>query len=225
MTEPDFLRRTRASYDATADDYAGWIRTELAAKPLDRAVLAGFAELVTGPVADIGCGAGRMTAHLDGLGVPVFGIDLSPRVVEVARRAYPGLRFEVGSMLALDLEDASLGGVLAWYSIIHVPDPELPAVFAEFQRVLAPGGYLQLAFQVGDAPLHLTNAGGHEVSLDFHRRQPDRVAGLLGAAGFVERARMVRAPDEDSAFPERTPQAFLLARKPPAGQDAAGRHP
>ncbi|GAB3490330.1 class I SAM-dependent methyltransferase [Amycolatopsis cihanbeyliensis] len=218
MTESGFLHRTRASYDALAEDYAEWIRTELAAKPLDRAVLSGFAELVreadAGPVADIGCGPGRLTAHLDGLGVPVFGIDLSPRMIAVARRLYPALRFAEGSMIALDLEDGSLGGLLAWYSIIHVPRERLPEVLAEFHRVLAPGGYLQLGFQVGDEPLHRSEAAGHEISLDFHRCRPDQITELLNQAGLVPYARMVREPDADGNFPETTPQAFLLARKP-----------
>jgi len=217
VTEPDFLSTTRASYDAVAADYAGRFRDELGAKPLERAMLAGFAELVlaagAGPVADIGCGTGRVTAHLDGLGLPVFGIDLSPQMITVARQAHPDLRFEVGSMLALDLPDASLGGVMAWYSIIHVPEERLPEVFAEFHRVLAPGGYLQLAFQVGEEPWHVTEAFGHAISLDFHRRQPDRVAELLNEAGLVVRARLLRERDVDGDFPERTPQAFLLARK------------
>src|SRR5579862_724639 len=81
--EPDFLRDTRASYDAVAVRYAEWLRDELAAKPFDRAILAAFAELVLaagpGPVADIGCGAGRVTAHLKGLGLTAFGIDLPRR--------------------------------------------------------------------------------------------------------------------------------------------------
>jgi hypothetical protein len=128
------------------------------------------------------------------------------------------LRFEVGSMLALDLPDGALGGVLAWYSIIHIPHDRLPEVSAEFCRVLAPGGYVQLAFQAGDEPLHLSEALGHSVSLDFYRRQPDQVAGLLGQAGLVVRARLLREPDDDGDFPERTRQAFHLARKP----DGAG---
>lgn len=87
----DFLDATRRSYDATADDYAEWIRDELAAKPFDRAVLAVFAELVRGPVADVGCGTGRITAHLAGLGVDVAGVDLSPGMLAAARRTYPHL--------------------------------------------------------------------------------------------------------------------------------------
>jgi SAM-dependent methyltransferase len=219
VTEPDFLRATRASYDAMAADYSGHFRDELAAKPLERAMLAGFAELVrtagAGPVADIGCGTGRVTAHLNDLGLSVFGVDLSPQMVAVARRSHPGLRFDVGSMLELDLPDGALGGVMAWYSIVHIPEERLPEVFAGFCRVLAPGGFVLLAFQVGDEPLHLTEALGHAIALDFHRRQPDRVAGLLGQAGLVVSARLLREPDEDGNFTERTRQAFLLARKPP----------
>lgn len=218
MTEPEFLRATRESYDAVAAGYAGRFAAELAAKPLDRAMLAGFAELVRSagnrPVADIGCGTGRVTAHLASLGLAVSGIDLSPRMIEVARRSHPGLRFQVGSMLALDLPDDALGGVLAWYSTIHLPDERLPGAFAEFYRVLAPAGYLLLAFQAGDESLHLTQALGHQVSLDFRRRPPDRVADLLGQAGLVVRAQLLREPDDEGDFTERTRQAFILARKP-----------
>ncbi|SFP79752.1 Methyltransferase domain-containing protein [Amycolatopsis arida] len=213
----DFLARTRASYDTLAADYTDWITDELAARPLDRALLTAFAELVRagdgGPVADIGCGPGRMSAFLHDLGVDVFGIDLSPRMVAIARRLYPDLRFAEGSMTELALRDGSLGGIVAWYSVIHVPEEELPRVFVEFHRVLAPGGYLQLAFQAGDEVAHWTEVAGHTISLDFHRRQPDRVTELLRRAGFEVRTRTLREPDDDGRFPESTPQAYLLARK------------
>ncbi|AIJ23124.1 class I SAM-dependent DNA methyltransferase [Amycolatopsis methanolica] len=213
MSEPRYLNETRAAYDAIAGEFAEWIRDELAVKPLDRAVLAAFAELADGPVADVGCGSGRIAAHLRGLGVDAFGIDLSPEMVAVARRTHPGVRFEVGSMTALDLPDGSLGGLVAWYSIIHVPPGTLPAVLAGFRRVLAPGGWLQLAFDVGDKPVHRDEIGGHPVSLDFHQRPVDEVAALLTAAGFEVRARLERAPDEAGPFPETAPQAFVLARR------------
>ncbi|MFD3971897.1 class I SAM-dependent methyltransferase [Streptomyces cyaneofuscatus] len=219
----DFQRTTRDSYDAIAPAYAEFSRGELAAKPLERGVLAVFAELAAAgggggglPVADVGCGTGRVTAHLSelGLGLDVFGIDLSPQMLAVARQEHPGLRFEEGSMLALGLPDASLGGLLAWYSTIHVPDEELPRVFAEFHRVLAPGAPVQLGFQVGDEPLRMTEALGREVSLVFHRRQPDRVAGLLREAGLEVVFRVWRERETEGPFPERVPQGFVLARRP-----------
>ncbi|NIJ12109.1 SAM-dependent methyltransferase [Saccharomonospora amisosensis] len=225
MTEPQFLRDTRASYDTMAEDYAEWARPELAARPLDRAMLGGFAELVhaagSGPVADIGCGSGRITGHLAELGLPAFGIDLSPGMVAVARRSYPRLWFGVGSLTALGLADGKLGGVVAWYSIIHVPRELLPDVIADLHRVLAPGGYLQLAFQVGDGLLHLDNALQHRISLDFHRLRMDDVVALLTRAGFGVRATMLREPDGNPTFPERTQQGFLLARKPGTRGSAA----
>jgi SAM-dependent methyltransferase len=224
VSEPDFLRETRASYDAVAAGYAEWLEGELVAKPLDRGMLGGFAELVReaglGPVVDVGCGTGRVTAWLSGHGVAASGIDLSPGMIEQARRLHPGLRFEVGSMLALDLPDGALGGVLAWYSTIHVPDESLPGVFAEFRRVLAPGGLVLLGFQAGDETRHMTEALGHAVSLDFRRRQPDLLARMLEQAGLEVRARMRREPDDSGEFTEVTPQAFLLARKAAGGGPA-----
>ncbi|MFG3406958.1 class I SAM-dependent methyltransferase [Streptomyces sp. NPDC048142] len=219
--EPDFLRTTRTSYDAIADGYASWTRDELAAKPLERGLLTAFGELVAKgggglPLADVGCGTGRVTGYLHGLGLglDVFGIDLAPQMLAEARKDHPGLRFEEGSMLGLGLPDASLGGLLAWYSTIHVPDEELPLAFAEFHRVLAPGAYVQLGFQVGDEPLRLTEALGQEISLVFHRRQPERIAELLRDAGLEVRSVVWRERETDGPFPERSPQGFVLARRP-----------
>jgi len=208
----DFLDDTRRSYDATADDYAVWIRDELATKPFDRSVLAVFAELVHGPVADVGCGTGRITAHLHDLGVEVSGVDLSPGMLAAARRAYPHLRFAEATMTALPIESGTLGGVVAWYSTIHVPDSHLPAALAEFHRVLRPGGLLQLAFQSGTGIEHRTKAGAHEVALTFHHRHPADVANLLRDNGFTVQAQLLREPDLDGPYPEDTPQAYVLAR-------------
>ncbi|MCS7479598.1 class I SAM-dependent DNA methyltransferase [Umezawaea endophytica] len=211
MTEPAFLNDTRTSYDTIAADYADVVDDLLARTPLDRAMLGAFAEHVTGgPVGDIGCGPGLVTHHLRGLGLDAFGVDLSPGMVEVARRRYPDLRFEVGSMLELDLPDGGLGGLVAWYSIIHVPTDRLPEVFAEFRRVLAPGGHVLLAFQVGDEALHVTRGYGHDVDLTAYRLPPATIEELLEKAGFTMTARMVREPGER----EKVPQAYLLARTP-----------
>jgi SAM-dependent methyltransferase len=214
VTEPDILRATRIAYDTVATDYAEHIGPMLAAQPLDRAMLAAFAELVlvagTGPVADLGCGPGRITAQLQSLGVAdVFGVDLSPEMVAIARRTYPDLRFDEGSMTDLDLADGVLGGIVAWYSIIHLPSELLPVLFAEFHRVLARGGQLLLAFQVGDEIRHLEEAFGHPISLDAYRRPAEQVAQLLTGSGFAVDARLVREP----FGPEKVPQACLFAHR------------
>jgi SAM-dependent methyltransferase len=211
MTEAPFLRATRESYDAMAADHADRVSSELRDKPLDRALLAAFAEWVrgagAGPVADVGCGRGGVTAVLRELGLDAFGVDLSPEMIALARRAHPDVRFEVGSMLALDLPDASLAGLLANYSIIHVPWEYRAEVFAEFHRVLAPGGELMLVFQVGADRRHYDEVDGMAISLDWYRQQPDDVAELLDEAGFAVRVEAVRAP----AGVEQTPQGYVLA--------------
>jgi SAM-dependent methyltransferase len=203
----------QAAYDTVAEDYAELLRDELDRKPLDRALLRTFAEAVAagggGRVADVGCGPGRITAHLHDLGRDAFGVDLSPAMIAVARRTHPHLRFEVGSMTGLDLPDGGLAGVVAWYSIIHFPPERLPGVLAELLRVVAPGGYLLLAFQAGDERVRLARAYGHEIALDAYRLPPDRIVSLVEAAGATLEARLVRA----AGAREKTPQAFLLARK------------
>lgn len=210
--EADFVSSTRRFYDAVAEDYAELFAGERV-EPRDGAVLAGFAELVGrgGRVADLGCGPGRTTAYLASLGLDVFGLDLSESMLAIARRENPGLRFRQGSMLDLDIPDGTLAAAVSWYSSIHTPVDQLPSLFAEFHRVLAPGGYLLLAFQAGDQPLTLDRPFGHPVTLDFERRRPEAVAELLEAAGFTLRSRTVREAEEELG--ESAAQAFLIAGK------------
>ncbi|MEU2281655.1 methyltransferase domain-containing protein [Streptomyces sp. NPDC013178] len=190
MNTDSWLEDTRTSYDTVADSYADLTRHLLDETPEERAVLALFADLVRTPqgggqVADVGCGTGRITAHLHQLGVDAFGIDLSPGMIEVARRDHPDLRFDVGSMTDLALADASITGLIAWYSLIHVPDDEIRSVFAHFQRVLRPGGPLLLSFHVGDeAQLKTQGYGGRPMKVYVHRRQHAQLMTWLDEAGF-----------------------------------------
>jgi SAM-dependent methyltransferase len=221
LSEPAFLRAARAYYDASAVDYAARFLDDLDRKPLERALLAVFAESVRadggGPVLEVGSGPGRITGYLAGLGLDVSGVDLSPRMVDVARTAHPDLRFDVGSMTALDRADGSLTGLVAWYSTIHIPDPQLPGVLAEFHRVLAPGGHALLAFQIGDEPRRFADPFGHDVSLDFHRRAPALMTELLRIAGLVVHTSTVCEPEDF----QTTQQSYLLARKPEQAQAGA----
>jgi ubiquinone/menaquinone biosynthesis C-methylase UbiE len=217
VTETVHLIAPRSSYDVIAEQYAELFRAELDDAPLDRALLSGFAEMVRRDHPDpqlleVGSGPGSVAAHLHQLGLTVRGIDLSPAMVELARREHPEVSFDVGEMGALDVADASVAGVVAWYSLIHVPVPQRPRVISEFYRVLRPGGYALLAFQIGDDTLHLDEAFGHEVSLDFHRLQPDAVVALLDDTGFELTVRLVKAPESTSAA-AKVPQGFLIARK------------
>jgi ubiquinone/menaquinone biosynthesis C-methylase UbiE len=214
MDTDNWLEDTRTSYDTVADSYAAQLREALGERPYLRAALALLADLVRsaggGPVADVGCGPGHVTAHLHELGLDAFGIDLSPAMIDVARRDHPRLRFEVGSMTELDLPDASVAAVLAFWSLIHVPDDEIPAVLGHFRRVLRPGGTLLVGFHAGDdeSSLKTQGYGGHPMRVHVHRRRPDRMAAWLRDAGFAVEAQLLIGPGE------RVPGAILFARSP-----------
>ncbi|REK87701.1 class I SAM-dependent methyltransferase [Streptomyces inhibens] len=203
------LCATAHAYDAVAVRYAELARNELDALPLDRAVLAALSELVlttdAGPVAELGCGPERVTAHLRDLGLEVFGVDMSPVMIDLAREAYPDLRFEVVSMDALNLADRKLNGIVSWYSVIHTPPQNMPSYFAEFRRVLAPGGHLLIAFFESEG--EPVTAFDHKVAAAY-RWPIDDLAGLAGEAGFVEVGRMLREPHEG----ERNRRGHLLMR-------------
>ena len=197
MIEPDSLPATRDAYDAVAALYAQQFTDTLRDRPLERALLAAFAESVRaggeGEVADLGCGPGHVTAHLRGLGLRAFGVDASPAMIGLAREANPDLRFEVGSMAALDIADGALGGVLSRYSIIHTPPQDLPPVLAEIARVLAPGGQLLISCFATDDPAIPTQSFDHAV-VTAYRWSPDHLTGLLRDVGVSEVARVLCEP-------------------------------
>lgn len=182
----DFLDDISTSYDNVAASYAAMIVDgadwEVEAFDLLGKLVAGSGR----PVLDVGCGPGRTTGLLAGRDLSVIGIDLSPGMIEIARRDHPGLDFRVGSMTALDLPDSSVAAVVAWWSIIHLPRDVVPQAFAEFHRVLAPGGFLLLGFHVGEHSTHKTSGyGGHPMNIDVHRWTGPALTELAGAAGLT----------------------------------------
>lgn len=214
MVEHDVFTVTREAYDDAALTYAQLFRDTLRDSPLDRAILGAFAEAVSasgnGQVADLGCGPGHITPYLEELGLSAFGVDASPAMIELARQAHPGLRFDVGSMAALNIADGVLGGVLSRWSIIHTPPQEVPVILAEFHRVLAPGGHLLICFSASDDPSHPTQVFDHKVA-PAYRWWPDHLAAMLRESGLAEVARMVSEPQPTDLRQFR--QVQLLARK------------
>ena len=204
----------QTSYDRVADEYVRRIFDELQHKPLDRQLLDRFAASVrdVGPACDIGCGPGHVARYLHERGVQVCGVDLSPAMVEQARRLTPGVEFRQGDMMALDTPDSAWAGIAAFYSIIHIPRGDMARALGELRRVLRPGGLLLLTFHIGDETIHLDEWWGQQVCVDFFFFRPAEVAGYLGEAGFEIEEIIEREPYPDVEHQSR--RAYIFARRP-----------
>lgn len=210
----EYLEQTRKSYDLMAEEYTSRLYHKLEHLPLDCEILERFAAEVhdRGPVCDMGCGPGQVARYLHERGVPIVGLDLSPRMVELARQLNPGIEFQQGDMTKLKAQDASWAGIVAFYSIIHIPRSEVITVLREWQRVLQPGGIVLLAFHRGQQVQHVDTMWDIQVSYDATFFEGAEMEGYLREAGYVVEERRER-----SYYPEievETQRCYVLARKP-----------
>lgn len=205
---------TQASYDRVADTYCQRVADELKHKPFDREILDRFAERVRplGPVRDLGAGPGHLTRYLHDRGVEIEGIDLSPRMVELARLQNPEIPFTQADFRSLPIESATLGGVIAFYSLIHLPRDEVVAALQEIRRVLKPSGLLLIAFHIGHHVEHRDEWWGHPISLDFTYFDPEPMTQDLLTAGLTPLESHQRPPNPEVEVP--THRAYLLAMRP-----------
>jgi len=211
MADP-LTRTIRDDYDRLAQEYAQRIFDELRHKPLDRALLDRFAEAVKGcgDVCDMGCGPGQVARYLHDKGLSVFGLDLSPAMLEQARKLNPEIRFLEGDMLTLELPPASLAGIAAFYAIVNIPVRHHRAIFEQMAKVLKADGLLLLAFHVGNEVIEPKELWGHKISMEFLLLQPDQVQSDLEAAGFAIEEIIEREPYPEVEYPSH--RAYIFAR-------------
>lgn len=210
------MNRVRAAYDAVAIPYADAMLHELEDRPIERGLLDQVVRAARGdgPIADVGCGPGHVTRYLADRSADVFGVDLSPAMIDVARSRFPGLEFRVGSMLALDAKDAAWKGAVALYSMIHMASGDRTIAFRELARVLRQGAPLLVSFHVSSADhpmgssFHLETWFEKPVDLTGHFLNPDVVLGEARAAGFELRARLDREALSRDEYPSR--RCYLL---------------
>jgi ubiquinone/menaquinone biosynthesis C-methylase UbiE len=212
---PTLTNSIRDSYNRLANEYATHLFGELQHKPLDRQLLNRFASELKGrgEVCDMGCGPGQVARYLHQAGVDVFGLDLSPEMLEQARTLNPDIRFREGNMLALELEDQVLAGITAFYAIVNLPEESLPLVFREMRRVLQSGGLLLLAFHTGDEVVLVEEMWKQPVTLQFFFFQPSAVRRHLESAGFEIEDLIEREPYAPKVE-HQSQRAYIFARRP-----------
>jgi ubiquinone/menaquinone biosynthesis C-methylase UbiE len=206
--------KLKESYNRVAPEYTRRIAGELEHKPFDRDLLNQFAAQLKGKgvVADVGCGPGHVAGYLYQQGIEVIGLDLSEEMVKQAASLNPAIFFRQGDMLSLPVPDQSWAGIVAFYSIIHIPRAKVVSVLQEFKRVLQPGGLLLLAFHRGQEIRHFDELWGAQVSLDFIFFERLEMEGYLQSTGFDLLNTYERAP-----YPEveaQTERVYILACKP-----------
>ncbi len=206
-------QKVRDGYDGVAEAYFEQLGDELTGKPFDIWLLERIASLAgSNPIVDVGCGPGHLTAFLADTGATVSGVDLSPQMVAVASREFPGPDFSVGNLSTLlkPRTAAGWGAVLAWYSLVHLAGSELAPAVAALARTLAPGGVLAVAVHAGDEVRRVTELVGEPVELDFVLHDQAEVLAAFIAAGLTEIEWYRRGPSGDEASTERL---YVLARR------------
>ncbi|MDP9178746.1 MAG: class I SAM-dependent methyltransferase [Gemmatimonadota bacterium] len=209
----DRTSEVSASYDEVAAEYVRRIAGELDHKPFDRELLDRYAAMFDAneTVCDVGCGPAHVARYLHERGVKVIGVDLSPEMVEQARMLNPELDIRQGDMMSLDVPDDSWAGIVAFYSIIHIPRTNVARALSELGRCLRPDGRLLMSFHIGDEVMHLEELWGHPVKMDFIFFRTDEMLGYLGEAGFDVEETLERDPYPDVEYPSR--RAYILAVK------------
>jgi SAM-dependent methyltransferase len=198
-----------STYDAVAEVYEATFVDELADKPEDRALLQDFADGTTGPLLDLGCGPGQVGSFVRGPGRTVVGADVSPEMARLATRRLDAA--VVADMRSLPFGAATFGGVVAFYSLIHLPLEELPLAMAEIYRVLRSGGRALLSAHEGEGVFEQQGFLGEAVPF---------VATLLGledltAATRTAGLRVTTARRRDPyASEHKTVRLYMQAERP-----------
>ena len=208
--QPD---EVRSSYDMVAETYAKKFFDELSRKPFDRRLLDEFAAaLPARGVLDVGCGPGHIAGYLSERGLDATGVDLSPAMVEIARRLNPEIPFHVADMRELPAADSSVGGIAAFYSVIHIPRKDVPAVLLEFRRVLIPSGRLLVAVHGGSGTITSQDFMGKQAPFEATLFEKDELVDLITSAGFEVTSATIRAPYD---FESQTPRLYVAATREP----------
>ena len=163
-------------------------------------------------VLDVGCGTGLPTARqLVAAGCEVTGIDISPVMLDLARRNVPQARFIHRDVVDIDASLGRFHGVVAFFSLLMLPRHEIVGTLTRLRDVLLPAGWLTIGMveaDLDDVPLPFLGAPIRVTG--WPRGQLRRVIGDAGFTVDVEDTRSYVPPTPD-APPEV--QLFLITHR------------
>jgi SAM-dependent methyltransferase len=192
----------REAYSRRAAEYVEVVGKIEHAAMQDREYLLAWARGVEGLIIDAGCGPGQWTNYLQHKGIDIEGIDPVATFVDGAKKRYPSARYRVGRAEDLGVHDGSLGGVLAWFSLIHTAPNLIDEPLAEFARCIKPGGSLLIGFFDGAQ----REAFEHAVTTAYYW-SVDALTEHVARAGFVMTDARTRTD------PGVRPQGVIVAKR------------
>lgn len=208
------LEKIERMYDRVAKEYSDTFSGEHERKPKDQEILQRFVKEIGGrkPIWDLGCGPGHTVKYLKDLGVEISGLDLSEKIMGEARNNYPDINFQKGNILELEFDDYSIGGIVAFYVIVHFGKEQIEVAFQEIFRVLQPGGVFLFTYHIGEETIHLEEFLGKELDIDFMFFSTAFINGILKQNGFEKIEVIERDPYPEVEYQSR--RAYVFARKP-----------
>jgi ubiquinone/menaquinone biosynthesis C-methylase UbiE len=206
----------RKGYDAMSDRYAAW-QSEISGDPRDRWTQQLLSLLPDRPdILELGCGAGiEPTPTFASIG-RLTGIDISGAQIERARKALPEAELIHGDFTTATFAAESFDGVVALFTLTHVPTTDLPALLGRVATWLRPAGLFLATF--GTGPTHDTVVedflGASMFFAGFDEHTNERLVREAGLGVIESRLEVMHEPesepgrgDADVAF------HWVLARK------------
>jgi ubiquinone/menaquinone biosynthesis C-methylase UbiE len=208
------LNKVENLYDAVAQEYSETFSGEHEKKPKDQEILHRFSQEIGDrrPVWDFGCGPGQTAKYLKNLGIEISGLDLSEKILEQARTIHPEIHFRKGNILALEFENDSIAGIVAFYAIVHFTKEQVWIAFREIYRILQPGGIFLLTYHIGGDTIHLDEFLGKKIDIDFMFFTTDFILSCLKDTGFEKIEIIEREPYQGLEYESR--RAYVFAIKP-----------
>lgn len=178
------------AYAAVADRYVELFGSVDHVHPDDVDLIDRHLTIRVGTVLDVGCGPGHLTAHLIARDVTALGLDRTRAFVEHGRSSFGLDRLLVATVQRLPIRAASVDGILAWYSLIHLSPHEIDGALAELRRIATPGAPMVVGFFDGDE----VGEFDHRVTAAY-RWPVDELSRRLATAGWTETERRRRPAD------------------------------
>jgi len=200
----DYVKKTIDTYNLAASHYADKVRRYAPLKELEK-----FTNLVRagGKILDAGCGPGRDCAYFVSKGFKVVGVDLSEKLLAIAEKEAPSVRFYPQDLRNLNFPERSFDGIWACASLLHLKKTEVPTVLSKFFTLLRPGGVLFILLKEGEGEGVNNGATLQGFPRFFSFFRETELSSLLQNAGFeVEE---MTTWDQKDRWSERTSEVWI----------------